>query len=126
MQIGPVQRGVRLAMACDRHGAQAQLPEIGAPVRVAHPQRLGKRRTGLQRIGETPVGQHPRGIGPELQARAHLAKRRRLLQQHGRHTLARQGQGAGQAADASTGDDHLLVHAGIVPVPTGGALTESG
>ncbi len=126
MQVGPVQGGIGLAMACDRHAAQTQLPEIGTAVGIAHMQRFRECGAGLQGIAQAPIGQHPRGIGSELQPSSHLAERRRLLQQHARYTLTSQRQGTGHAADTATGDDHLLVHAGIVPVPTGGALTGSG
>lgn len=126
MQVCPVQRRVGLTVARDRHRAQTQLPEISAPLGIAHLQHFGERGAGLQRIAQAPVGQHTRGIGPELQPGTHLTERRRLLQQHGLHTRAGQGQGTRQSTDAPTGDDHLLVHAGIVPVPTGGALTKSG
>ncbi|MCY1533613.1 hypothetical protein D9M68_689520 [compost metagenome] len=126
MQVGPVHGRVGLAVARQGHGAQAQLPEIGASVGIAHMQCFGECGAGLKCIGQAPVGQHARGIGPELQTGSDLAKNRCLLQQHGRHARTGQGQGAGHAADATAGDDHLLVHAGIVPVATGRALTGSG
>ena len=67
--------------------------------------------TGLEHPAEHPqVGQHPGGVGRELQAGAELGELCRLLEHHHPVPVTGQGQGGGQPADAPADDQDVRLH----------------
>ncbi len=56
------------------------------------------------------AGQHPGGVGRELQAGAELGELRRLLQNPDPVPVPRQRQGGGQPADAAAYDQDVRLH----------------
>ena len=72
--------------------------------------RRGRTPASSTRPSTAQAGQHPGGVGRELQAGAELGELRRLLQNPDPVPVPRQRQGGGQPADAPAHDQDVRLH----------------
>ena len=74
MQIGPVDGGIRKAVACLNLRPQRQHAQLGACAGTAYLQPVREGGHGCQLVFHTPTMQHAHPIGAQLNAGAHLGK----------------------------------------------------
>ena len=105
MHIGPVDDGVRVAKALAKLFIGGNLADLVFVDRVVHDHVVGVdgAATGLVANAQSVKGVE--SVGAELDARTDLADLGGLLQHGDLKSLADQGEGGRQAADAATGND---------------------
>ena len=117
LQIGPVDGGVGRAIALHGLAAQGHMRQFLSGDCAAHAQAARQRHHLLQRFLQAPGLKPPHDIRTDLDSGAHFTERGRLLEKTHFPTRPRRTDGGGQATNAAAGNQHLLVHVRIVPLP---------
>ena len=117
LQIGPVDGGVGRAIALHGLAAQGHMRQFLPGDCAAHAQAARQCHHLLQRFLQAPGLKPPHDIRTDLDSGAHFTERGRLLEKTHFPTRPRRTDGGGQATNAAAGNQHLLVHVRIVPLP---------
>jgi hypothetical protein len=114
VQIGPVNGGVGCAIARARALTQAQTPQLFPAGRRPHTQHLGKCRSLLERICQTPAVKDTHYIGAKLDTSPNFPKLVGSLQQLNRPVRAGACQCRRQPTNAAANNQNLFFHGDIV------------
>ncbi|KEH09420.1 hypothetical protein GY14_12490 [Delftia tsuruhatensis] len=118
LQIGPVDGGVGSAVAMHGLAAQRHVPQFLPCGGAAHPQAVRQRHHLLQRLLQAPGLQAAHHIRPQLDSSPHFAEHACLFEKTHFPARPRCTNRGSQATNAAAGNQHLLVHARIVPLPS--------
>jgi hypothetical protein len=119
VNVNPVDHGIGVAKALAKRLTRWNLADLVFVQRVVHDHVIGEHRATARLVTHAQRIKGMKGIGTELNAGTNLANLRGLLQHLHLEALAHQGQGGGQAANATTcnqnGQDCLLFTHGLSP-----------
>ena len=108
MNVGAMGDGIRIAVAAAKALVERNIDHGLAGDAVHHQQALDEHGFLLDPLAHTQRIERGPRVGCELDAGTDLTELLRLLEHQNPKALARQGEGAGETADATSGDDHRL------------------
>src|ERR1700722_15049420 len=104
LHVRAIGDAIRMTEALEEGGAQLLAEDLPAACAVAEANRVRRKGDLFHAIIQSPLGEDPKGIGTELNPRAHLADRARPFEHFYGKSLESEGQGDAQAPDPGAGD----------------------